>query len=350
MYHNVHISEELINLYIFIKEQARPHIDKKLPVSHKLLNQQISALDLFFIGYENILAKATMVTAWDAQLRVSEYSSSLVADLRAGDDHNLCRDHVLVQPDGLTVIFMSDKTSFQHKECFVAWESIPIINCKEIISNYNSVRNKSSPVFFCHEDGTNITPNDMANWIEISTSHTDWKGLKFTSHCYRIGGTSYLYRSGMDIPNLQRSGRWSHTDTTAVEHYLKLGLYSATPESIRDSLPQYKLSLSISWAIYLRDKITTPGGVDHPFNEALQGWGFPSLQRSSYPTNKAASAKKAKQTTAMALRFLQNVKDKQAHLQATRVKRAHKAEQYGKTRILWHNQTTPHNYGAFTDI
>ena len=52
----------------------------------------------------------------------------------------------------------------------------------------------------------------------------------------------------------------------------------------------------------------------------------------------------------MALRFLQNVKDKQARLQATRVKRAHKAEQYKKARIMWHNQTTPHNYGAFTDI
>ena len=132
---------------------------------------------------------------------------------------------------------MSDKTSLQRKERFVAWESIPIINCKEILNNYNSVCNTSSPVFFCHEEGTNITPNDMANWIEISTLHTDWKGLKFTSHCYRIGGTSNLYRSGMDIPNLQHSGRWSHTDTTAVEHYLKPGLYSTTPESIRNSLP-----------------------------------------------------------------------------------------------------------------
>ena len=134
-----------------------------------------------------------MITAWAAQLRVSEYSSTLVADLRAGDDHNLRRNHVLIQPDGLTVIFMSDKTSLQCKEHFVTWESIPITNCKEILTKYNSVRNKS-PVFFCHEDGTNITPNDMANWIEISTSHTDWKGLKFTSHCYRIGGTSCLYR------------------------------------------------------------------------------------------------------------------------------------------------------------
>ena len=181
---------------------------------------------------------------------------------------------------------MSDKTSLQRKECFIVWDNIPIMNCKEILHNYNLVRNKSSPVFFCHEDGTNITPNDMANWIDISTSHTDWQGLKFTSHCYRIGGTSYLYRSGMDIPNVQRSGRWSHTDTRAVEHYLKPGLYSATPKSIRESLPQYKLSLSISRAIYLRDKITTPGGSDHPFNKTLQGWGFLSLQGPGIPRTK----------------------------------------------------------------
>ena len=130
----------------------------------------------------------------------------------------------------------------------------------------------------------------------------------------------------MDIPNLQCSGRWSHTDTTAVEHYLKPGLYSATPDSIRKSLPQYKLLLSISRAIYLRDKVTTSGGIDHPFNTALQSWGYPSLQRASYPTNKAASTQKSKHTTATAMRFLQKVKDKQVRIQTMRATRAHRAE------------------------
>ena len=136
MYNNIPISDEIMNLFIFIKEQARPRIDKKLPVLHTLLNQQLAALDLFFIGYENLLAKVTLATAWAAQLHVSEYSSSLVADIRAGDDPNLRRDNVLVQTDRLTVIFISDKTSLQCKECFIPWENVPIDNFKEILQYY----------------------------------------------------------------------------------------------------------------------------------------------------------------------------------------------------------------------
>ena len=102
-----------MNLYNFIKEQARPRVDKKLPVSYQLLNQQIQALDSFIVpGYKNILAKATMATVWAAQLRVSEYTSRLIADIEAGDnDHNLHQNGVLIQEDGITVIFASDKSS-----------------------------------------------------------------------------------------------------------------------------------------------------------------------------------------------------------------------------------------------
>ena len=72
----------------------------------------------------------------------------------------------------------------------------------------------------------------MSNWIDLSIMITDWKGLKITSHCYRIGGTSYLYRSSLDIPKLQRSERWAQSDSLTVKHYLKPGLYSASPETI----------------------------------------------------------------------------------------------------------------------
>ena len=275
LHNNITLSDKIITLYNFIREQARPRIDKKLPVSHKLVNQQLKALDLFLAqGYENTLAKAMVATAWAAQLRVSEYSSKLVVDIQAGDDHNLHHNGILVEDDDMTVIFASDKSSKQHKECFIPWDNVPINNFKEIIQDYDRIRNTTSPVFFCHEDGTNLTPNDMANWIELSTSQTDWQGLKITSHCYRIGGTSYLHRSGLDIPNLQRSGRWSHTDTTLVEHYLKPGLYSASPDTIRNTLPQYKASISISRAMFLRDIVTMKGGVDHPFNKVLEKWGF----------------------------------------------------------------------------
>ena len=114
IHRNIYLPDDLLNLYNFICEQARPRIDKKLPVSHILLNQQLKAIDVVLTsGYENILAKATLATAWSAQLRVSEYTSKLVADIQSGEDHNLKSHHVLIQEDGLTLIFSSAKASKQ---------------------------------------------------------------------------------------------------------------------------------------------------------------------------------------------------------------------------------------------
>ena len=325
-------------------------MDKKRPVSHILLNQQLTVLDAFLApGYENILAKATLATAWAAQLRVSEYTCKLVADMRSGDDHNLKSHHILIQDDGLTVIFSSEKTSKQRKERFIQWDKIPITGFKKLMQEYHKLRVKNSPVYFCHAKGTNLTPNDISNWIELATLHSDWNGLKITSHCYRIGGTFYLYRSGLDIPNLQRSGRWSSTDTTSVEHYLKPGLYSTSPQTIRDTLPQYKHKMSLARAIYLRDCITTPGGIGHPFNTVLKDNGFPHLQRSIYPTNHAQSTIKGKQMVALAAKFMQKMCARKVIQAKETTRRAAHALQL-KTEIKkWRKHNNP-TYGKFTDI
>ena len=350
LHRNIALSDDLMNLYSFVCEQARPRVDKKLPVSHILLNQQLTALDAFLApGYKNILAKATLATAWAAQLRVSEYTSKLVADMRSGEDHNLKSHHILIQDDGLTVIFSSDKTSKQRKERFIQWDKIPIAGFKKLMQEYHKLRMKKSPVYFCHADGTNLTPNDISNWIELATLCSEWNGLKITSHCYRIGGTSYLYRSGLDIPNLQRSGRWSSTDTTSVEHYLKPGLYSISPQTIKDTLPQYKHKMSLARAIYLRDCITTPGGINHPFNTVLKDNGFPHLQRSNYPTNHTQCTIKGKQTVALAAKFMQKMRAKKVIQTKETNRRAAHALQL-KTEInKWRKLNNP-TYGKFTDI
>ena len=321
-----------------------------MPVSHVLLNQQLKGLDAYLVqGYENTLAKATLATAWAAQLRVSEYSSKLVVDVHSGDNHNLKQNNVLVQTDGLTVIFASDKTSSQCKERFIAWADMPIEGFQQLMEQYNKIRIKSSPVFFCHEDGTNLTPNDIANWIELSTSQTDWWGLKITSHCYRIGGTSYLYRSGLDIPNIQHSGRWSLGEMSAVEHYLKPGLYSTSPQTIRDTLPQYKTTMSFARALYLRDIITTEGGSDHPFNLVLKSLGFTKLQHSNYPTLRSLKNVRTKQSAALAMQFLQTytaLKVQKAREQSWRAATVTKLRAQVK---LW-CKNYPSSYGFFTDI
>ena len=307
---NFEPNDKICNLFDFIHEQATPRRDKKLPVSHILLNQQIEALDAFIApGYENILVKAMLARAWAAQLRVSEYTSKLTAHTHARiNEHNLSSNGILVQEDGMTLVFVSDKTSWQCKERFLPWNSVPINNFKTLIQAYDKIRiKKRSPVYFCHEDGTNLTPNDMSDWIDLSLSLMDWKGLKIMLHCYRIGGTSYKYRMGLDIPSIQRSGRWTQSDNTTVEHYIKPGLYSTPSDVIHETLPQYKQLLTLTRMIYLRDCVTTPGNSDHPFNEVLKAYGFLKLQRAVYPTARAKQVLNHRRNSVVANKYLKEV-------------------------------------------
>ena len=181
------IHEDVLDLYDFVLENATDKPDRKLPVSLKLLKQQLKALDKFLKpGYENTLARAVLSLAWAAQLRVSEYTSKKIADVYAGlDDHNLGANEIMLQDDGVTLIFLSGKSARRRQERFLEYKSVPIPKFRQILEDYDDIRIKSSPVFFCHPDGSNITPNDVADWIELSTLYTDWFGLKITSHCYR---------------------------------------------------------------------------------------------------------------------------------------------------------------------
>ena len=109
-----------------------------------------------------------------------------MADINAGhDDHNLGGGGVLVQDDGITLIFMSEKTSRKRRERFIEYDTVPLQNFREIMQAYDKIQPKASPVYFCWPDGSNVTPNHIYNWIELSTLGTDWKGLSITSHCYR---------------------------------------------------------------------------------------------------------------------------------------------------------------------
>ena len=107
------ISDNVLDLFDYVEETTYEKPDRKLPVSHKCLQQQLSSLDNFLAkGYENTLTKAVLTISWAGQLRVSEYTTKIVADINAGhEDHNLGSGGVLVQEDGITLIFMSEKTS-----------------------------------------------------------------------------------------------------------------------------------------------------------------------------------------------------------------------------------------------
>ena len=287
-----------------------------------------------------------MATAWAAQLRVSEYTSRLIADIQAGNkDHNLCHNGVLILEDGITVIFASDKSSHKCKERFITWDSIPIDNFKELLQEYNKIRIKTSPVYFCHKDGTNLTPNDMSNWIDLSIMITDRKGLKITSHC---GSTSYLYRSGLDIPSLQRSRRWAQSDASTVEHYLKPGLYSVSPETIHKTPPQYKSSMTLIRAMYLRDCVMTPGGTQHPFNKILVDLEFTKLQHPEYPTARAKRIQQQRKIVALANDYLKEVKLQHSHKMLERTARIHTSTKMKAQFRIWRQTQHTSNLRTLT--
>ena len=284
-HNNMQVSDRIQTLYEKNCGAAKERRDTKLPVAASLLKEQIEAVDkLWEKGYENSLAKAALATAWVAQLRVSEYTSTIANDEEAGvSDHNLRSNHILLSDKGMTFILLTDKTGVMRKERFVAWEKCGFDQYKDIMMEYDAVRMKKSPVFFCHADGSNLTPNHVRDWIDLTTMHTRWAGLKITSHCYRIGGTSFQYAEGKDIINIQRAGRWSTNHSDAVEFYLKPGLYVTEPDQIKEKLPQYKMKYSKQRMRFLQDRITTPGGKDHVHNQVLKQMGFKKL-RTSYPT------------------------------------------------------------------
>ena len=76
------------------------------------------------------------------------------------------------------------------------------------------------------------------------------------------------------------------TDTTTVDHYLKPGLYSASPAMIREKRPQYKQFFHPKRVEWLCDRVQTKGNKDHHFNEILIHLGHPEMMRASYPTSK----------------------------------------------------------------
>ena len=130
-----------MDLFDYVEETAYEKPDRKLPVSHICLEQQLSAIDKFLAkGYENTLAKVVLAISWAGQLRVSEYTTKIVADINAGHEgHNLGGGGVLVQEDGITLIFMLEKTSRKWRERFIEYDTVPIQNFREIMQAYDKI-------------------------------------------------------------------------------------------------------------------------------------------------------------------------------------------------------------------
>ena len=97
--------------------------DNKVLVLVELLIQLCSAADKLFSGYTVKLAKAIFITAWAAYLRISEYSRT-----KEGNQHNLRRNAIITSVDGLSIKFLTDKTTKESdpiKHRLIHWWALP---------------------------------------------------------------------------------------------------------------------------------------------------------------------------------------------------------------------------------
>ena len=100
------ITEENQRDFSVVLSHSKDIKDNKVPVSIELLVQLCTAAEQLFSGYTVKLAKALFTAVWAAYLCISEYSR-----MSDGNQHNLHRNAITVSHEGLSIKFLTDKTT-----------------------------------------------------------------------------------------------------------------------------------------------------------------------------------------------------------------------------------------------
>ncbi len=104
------------------------------------------------------------------------------------ENHNLRVNHVLHTEFRVMLIFTSEKTSKECRECILKWSDLPNIPAKKILQEYEQVRPQGAPFYLSCRQGHPLDKNIVQEYIDLCMLHTAWADLKISSHCYRIGG------------------------------------------------------------------------------------------------------------------------------------------------------------------
>ena len=209
------ISDAIEQQFQLVLNHAKDIKDNKVPVSWELLDRLCVAADQLFDGYTAILAKALFVTAWGAFLRISEYSRT-----SDGNQHNLHRNAVLTSPDGISIKFLSDKTTSESdpiKHRLIRWWELPP-SAEQIMLAYQQVCPPTAHNYFCREDGLELNRNYILNLLEPCQLMTDWRFLSVPPHSFRSGAASHARVIGKNIDEIYYIGRWT-ARSKAIEAY-----------------------------------------------------------------------------------------------------------------------------------
>ena len=247
--------------------------DNKVPVSVELLIQLCTAADKLFTGYTVKLAKAIFITAWAAYLRISEYSRT-----KEGNQHNLHRNAIITSADGLSIKFLTDKTTKESdpiKHRLIRWWVLPW-GSEDLMKDYERSCPAGAHNFFCTEDGLELDRNAVLNLLEPCLLLSDWRFLSVTPHAFRLGAASHARAIGINISEIYYIGRWTDR-SKAIEAYTRPDIVVLSPQAIYNQLPHYRRDWSPARILFIaRHVVESPGNENHPYKLMVNQF-FPEL-------------------------------------------------------------------------
>lgn len=178
------------------KSQCRK--DTRLPITSELLNKIVGSLKFVCSSlYESKLFTAAFMLAFYALLRVSEIT--------------LHESDVCLTNSQLCINIRHSKTDQLNRGFLI---KIPLdINLsgylRESLMMYKAVRPVSGIQYFCHIDGSPLTPLQFRAILAKSLKFLTVDNDKIKSHSFRIGGATYWYMKGLSSEEIKNLGRWS---------------------------------------------------------------------------------------------------------------------------------------------
>ena len=122
------------------------------------------------------------------------------------------RKHITFNPTGLLVTLYWTKTIQAGERClqFPLFEApgVPICPVWALRNMYKLVTASRNSPAFCHKDGSPIMYSTFNNFIKKQIRKLGMSDSKWSTHCFRRGGTSYLAACGVPERQIKLLGDW----------------------------------------------------------------------------------------------------------------------------------------------
>ena len=198
-------------------KKLRSTSDSRLPITPSILNDLVNSLShTVSVHFHRILFKAMYLLAFHAFLRIGELTSS------GTSKHFLLREHVIVEKDGIQIVFHHFKHSTGQPVRLLISVQENIHLCPvTALSEYLSLRQhgKQDEPLFSFMNGSPISRSFFNSNLQRSLG---WAGLSlsaYKSHSFRIGAATTAALKGYSEADIQYMGRWK---SDAFKKYIRI--------------------------------------------------------------------------------------------------------------------------------